>query len=153
MFSVEESSLVWSVEREGGQTYFDKQKEKESLQTMIILIRIYMQKRRHSQIMKILSFSKANRKPHIKEIQTAITTTNKQTIKQNRTLPSPFLALCLNSLLLDFCTVYQKTKHNFCCFNSTRSINMAVKVRVKVTSPVPESLSSVHSISLSHCLS
>lgn len=92
-------------------------------------------------------------KPQIKEIQTAITTTNKQTIKQNRTLPSPFLALCLNSLLLDFCTVYQKTKHNFCCLRSTRLFNMAVKVRVKVTSPVPESLSSVHSISLSHCLS
>lgn len=98
-----------------------------------------------------ISFSKANRKPHIKEIQTAITTTNKQTIKQNRTLPSPFLALCLNSLLLDFCTVYQKTKHNFCCLNSTSSINMAVKVKVKVTSPVPESLSSVHSISVFHC--
>lgn len=54
MFSVEESSLVWSGEGEGGQIYFDKQKEKEILQTMIILIRIYMQKRRRSQIMKIL---------------------------------------------------------------------------------------------------
>lgn len=54
MLSVEESSLVWSVEGEGGQIYFDKQKEKEILQTMIILIRIYMQKRRRSQIMKIL---------------------------------------------------------------------------------------------------